>query len=105
MEYNKQEPFKQTTDSGRLHAAESKLSQLSPDYFGEIAINLKDMANVEVVDGLHIFKLSGWKTQSKTTGKTYLSMKIRRKVADSAAKPQPAAKSSGFDDMDDDIPF
>ena len=98
------EPFKQKADAGRLMAAESKMSQLSPDYYGEIAINLKDMANVEVVDGLHIFKLSGWKKRSQA-GKTYLSIGIKRKVADSAAKPQPAAKSSGFDDMDDDIPF
>jgi hypothetical protein len=98
------EPFKQKADTGRLMASESKRTQLSPDYYGEIAINLKDMANVEVVDGLHIFKLSGWKKQSKA-GKTYLSVSVKRKVADSAAKPQPAAKSSGFDDMDDDIPF
>jgi hypothetical protein len=98
------EPFKQKADAGRLMAAESKMSQLSPDYYGEIAINLKDMANVQTVDGLHVFKLSGWKKQSKA-GKTYLSIGIKRKVADSAAKPQPAAKSSGFDDMDDDIPF
>ena len=98
------EPFKQKADTGRLMASESKRTQLSPDYYGEIAINLKDMANVELVDGLHIFKLSGWKKRSQA-GKTYLSISIKRKVADSAAKPQPAAKSSGFDDMDDDIPF
>ena len=98
------EPFKQKADTGRLMASESKRTQLSPDYYGEIAINLKDMANVEVVDGLHIFKLSGWKKQSKA-GKTYLSVSVKRKVMESAAKPQPAAKSSRFDDMDDDIPF
>lgn len=98
------EPFKQKADTGRLMASESKRTQLSPDYYGEIAINLKDMANVEVVDGLHIFKLSGWKKRSQA-GKTYLSVSVKRKVMDSAAKPQPAAKSSGFDDMDDDIPF
>jgi len=94
------EPFKQKADTGRLMASESKRTQLSPDYYGEIAINLKDMANVEVVDGLHIFKLSGWKKQSKA-GKTYLSVSVKRKVMESAAKP----KSSGFDDMVDDVPF
>ena len=98
------EPFKQKADTGRLMASESKRTQLSPDYYGEVAINLKNMSNVEVVDGLHIFKLSGWKKQSKA-GKTYLSLSVKRKGADSAATPKPAAKSSGFDDMDDDIPF
>lgn len=101
MEYNKLEPFKHKADAGNLHAAESKKGELSPDYFGSIAINLKDMTNVEVIDGLHIFKLSGWKTKSKITGKTYLSMRLRRKVDEPAAKP----KSSGFDDMADDVPF
>ena len=71
------EPFKQKADTGRLMASESKRTQLSPDYYGEIAINLKDMANVEVVDGLHIFKLSGWKKRSQA-GKTYLSVSVKR---------------------------
>jgi len=95
------EPFKQKADTGRLMASESKRTQLSPDYYGEIAINLKDMANVQTVDGLHVFKLSGWKKQSNA-GKTYLSIGIKRKVAESA---KPVAKSSGFDDMADDVPF
>ena len=98
------EPFKQKADTGRLMASESKRTQLSPDYYGEIAINLKDMANVEVVDGLHIFKLSGWKKRSQA-GKTYLSLSVKRKGADFAATPKSAAKSSGFDDMADDVPF
>ena len=98
------EPFKQKADTGRLMASESKRTQLSPDYYGEVAINLKDMSNVEVVDGLHIFKLSGWKKQSKA-GKTYLSLSVKRKGVDSAVTPKPAAKSSGFDDMADDVPF
>lgn len=80
--------FEQRPDSGRLMAAQSKRSEKSPDYWGEIAINLKDMSNVTVENGLHIFKLSGWKKKSKA-GATYLSISIGRMTKDEApAKKQ-----------------
>lgn len=69
--------FEQKPDSGRLMAAQSKRSEKSPDYFGEIAINLKDLSGVTVENGLHVFKLSGWKKKSKA-GATYLSLAIGR---------------------------
>jgi len=92
-------PFKQKPDSGNLHATTSKLSEVSPDYFGEIAINLKDMTAVRVEDGLTIFKLSGWKVKSPS-GKTYLNIKLNRWV------PEDAPKTAPVNDLpDDDLDF
>jgi hypothetical protein len=92
-------PFKQKPDSGNLHATTSKLSEVSPDYFGEIAINLKDMTAVRVEDGLTIFKLSGWKIKSPS-GKTYLNIKLNRWV------PEDAPKTAPVNDLpDDDLDF
>ena len=91
-------PFKQKPDSGNLHATTSKLSEVSPDYFGEIAINLKDMTAVRVEDGLTIFKLSGWKIKSPS-GKTYLNIKLNRWVPEDAPKTTPV-KDLPDDDLD-----
>jgi hypothetical protein len=91
-------PFKQKPDSGNLHATTSKLSEVSPDYFGEIAINLKDMTAVRVEDGLTIFKLSGWKIKSPS-GKTYLNIKLNRWVPEDATKTAPV-KDLPDDDLD-----
>lgn len=91
-------PFKQKPDSGNLHATTSKLSEVSPDYFGEIAINLKDMTAVRVEDGLTIFKLSGWKIKSPS-GKTYLNIKLNRWVPEDAPKTAPV-KDLPDDDLD-----
>ena len=99
------EPFKPYPDAGNLHATQSKRKELSPDYFGEIALNLSDMTNIRIENGLHIIKLSGWKKVSKTSGKTYLSLGVKRKEYEEegttpVAQPAPKAEIS-----DDDIPF
>jgi hypothetical protein len=86
--------FEQKPDSGRLMAAQSKKSEKSPDYWGEVAINLKDMSNVTVENGLHIFKLSGWKKKSKA-GATYLSLSVSRMTKDAA----PAKKQEDEDEF------
>ena len=86
--------FEQKPDSGRLMAAQSKKSEKSPDYWGEVAINLKDMSNVTVENGLHIFKLSGWKKKSKA-GATYLSLSVSRMAKDAA----PAKKQEDEDEF------
>ena len=49
--------FKAYPDGGQLFASPTKTNPKSADYFGEIAINLKDMTAVRVEDGLTIFKL------------------------------------------------
>jgi uncharacterized protein (DUF736 family) len=92
---NEYKPYK---DSGKLNASKSKKSEKSPDYWGDIAINLKDLNNVQVVDGLHVFKLSGWKKVSKS-GNTFLSIAIDRREAE--GKPTDNAPAT----PDEDIPF
>lgn len=87
--------YKPNPDSGNLHATLSKKSEKSPDYFGEIAINLKDTTNIRVEDGLTIVKLSGWKKQSKA-GKTYLSLAVSRFVPEGTTPKQ---------SDDSDVPF
>ena len=90
-----QTEFKPKADSGNLHATKSKKSEKSPDYFGEIAVNLNDKTNIVTKDGLTIIKLSGWKRQSKA-GKTYLSMGVSRFVPEGQAPAQ---------QDDEDVPF
>lgn len=95
------EQFKPRADFGNLHATTSKMHEKAPDYFGEIAINLKDLTNVRVEDGLHIFKLGGWKLQAKS-GKTYLSIKVDRFIPKAKEVPQNAPIN---DLPDEEIPF
>lgn len=104
---DKLDPFKPRPDKGNLHATTSKRKELSPDYFGEIALNLSDMTNIRVEDGLHIVKLSGWKTVSKTSGKTYLSLSVKRKEFEEqgTATPPPPPPAPKEEISDDDIPF
>ena len=66
----------------------------SPDYFGDIVIDLK---TVKAVDGLVTIKLSGWKKES-STGNKYLSLSVNTFEKD-GAKKAPAA------DDDEDLPF
>ena len=93
--------FKQRPDSGMLNASASKRSEKSPDYFGEIAINLKDTTNIRVEDGLTIVRLNGWKKTAKS-GKTYLSLGVNRFVPEGQYVPPPATAN---DLPDEDIPF
>jgi hypothetical protein len=90
-----QTEYKPKADSGNLHATKSKKSEKSPDYFGEIAINMNDKTNIVTKDGLTIIKLSGWKRQSKA-GKTYLSIGVSRFVPEGSTAQQ---------DDDTDVPF
>jgi len=95
--------FKPRPDSGNLHAVQSKTNPLGKDYFGELAINLRDMTNVRTEDGMTIIRLSGWKKVSKS-GKTYLSLAVDRYIP--KPKDAPASKPAPQNDFpDDDIPF
>lgn len=91
------EEFEPKKDLGRLMASQSKLSEKSPDYWGEIAIDVKDMTKVKTHNGLHIFKISGWKRKSKS-GTTYLSIAVDRYIP-----PTEAPVSRKNDDSDDFI--
>lgn len=95
--------YKPYPDSGNLRASSIKKGPKSPDYWGTIAINLKDMTNIKTEDGLTIVKLSGWKKQD-SQGKTYLSLAVDRFVPEQ--RSQPRAQPRQEDDFDDaSIPF
>jgi len=97
-------PYKPKADTGTLRAQGSKKTTNSPDYWGDIRVNLKDMTAVTIEDGCHVIKLSGWKKIDKN-GKVYLSLGVNRFV--------PLAESGAIrhEDQrqdfpsDDDIPF
>jgi uncharacterized protein (DUF736 family) len=98
------EQFKPYPDGGSLNATQSKYNEKSPDYFGEIALNLSDMTNIRVENGLHIVKLSGWKRVAKS-GKTYLSLGVKRKEFEEPASAPTAQPAPKAEISDDDIPF
>lgn len=93
--------FEHKKDSGRLMASQSKRTEKSPDYWGEIAIDVKDMTKVEKTeDGLLVFRLSGWKKKSKA-GTTYLSIAVDRYIPKDDANPSPKR----VQEDDEDVPF
>jgi hypothetical protein len=94
--------FTEYPDSGSLKASAVKKSESSPDYWGTIAIDLSNTTAVKVVDGLSVFKISGWKKRNKE-GQTYLSLSINRYVPEHNAVSE--RKLSSSFGQDDDIPF
>ncbi len=101
--YNSNTPFKPKPDTGSLKAQGSKKTANSPDYWGDIHVNLKDMTAISVVDGCHVIKISGWKKIDRN-GKVYLSLGVNRFVpqAEGGAVRQEDVRQ---DFSDDDIPF
>jgi hypothetical protein len=93
--------YKPYPDSGSLRASQTKKGPKSPDYWGNISINLKDLTNIQTVDGLTVIKLSGWKKQD-SQGRTYLSIAVDRFVPEQKGAPRPQTKD---DDLDGDVPF
>jgi hypothetical protein len=90
-------------DYGSLKANPSKSSQGLPDYWGEIAIDPRDLTAIKEENGLLIYKLSGWKKQYKMgpqAGQTYLSISVNRWIPD-AEKAAPRKAST----TDEDVPF
>lgn len=79
-------------NSGALFNAAVKKSEKSPDFWGELLIDLNGM---EVVDGKVKVSLSGWKKTSKA-GKNYVS------IAVSQYRPNESSQSKGGDN---DVPF
>lgn len=93
--------FEHRKDSGRLMAATSKRHEKAPDYWGEIAIDVKDLTKVERQGDLLVFKLNGWKRKSQG-GMTYLSLAVDRYVENKPSAPKPKKKD---DDIESDIPW
>jgi len=91
--------FEHRVDSGRLMASQTKKHEKSPDYWGEIAINVKDLTKVEKQGDLLIFRLNGWKRKAES-GATYLSLSVDRYVSDKPMKPVKKTQ-----DIEDDIPW
>lgn len=94
----------QKPDSGALFAAKSKKHEKSPDYSGNICINVQDLTKVERgPDGTLVFRINGWKRKMES-GDVYLSLSIDRWVPKSESKPE--SKPTRRDDFpDEDIPF
>jgi len=95
--------YKAYPDGGSLRASQSKKGPKSPDYWGDISINLKDMTNIKTEDGLTVVKLSGWKKVDKQ-GKTYLSIAVDRFVPNTQLGRQ-ENQAQSFPEDDQDIPF
>lgn len=93
--------YKPYPDSGSLRASQTKKGPKSPDYWGNIAINLKDVTNIQTVDGLTVIKLSGWKKQD-SQGRTYLSIAVDRFVPEQKSAPVRQPQKSNDSD---DFPF
>ena len=91
--------FEHKKDMGRLMASQSKKSEKSPDYWGEIAIDPKDMTKVQTQNGLYIYKINGWKKKSKS-GTTYLSLSVDRWIP-----PGEEPQRHNKDEDESDIPF
>ena len=83
-------------DSGVLFSAKVKKHEKSPDFNGNISIDVNDLTAVEKGDGFLTFKLSGWKKKD-SNGNTYLSISVSRFV------PKPRSKS--MEDVGEDIPW
>lgn len=105
MAYQQKTEYKPFPDSGSLRASTTKKGPKSPDYWGNIAINLKDMTNIKNEDGLTVVKLSGWKKVDKQ-GKTYLSISVDRFVPEQKSGGYTRQETRQEDNFgDDDIPF
>jgi len=81
-------------NSGAIFRNEKKQTDSHPDYTGSINVNGVDMW------------VSGWLKTSEKTGKKFMSLSVKAKEEKAPQKPvKQAPVSSGFDDMDDSVPF
>jgi len=81
---------------GVLFKDEARKSDKHPLYTGSATI-----------DGVEYF-MDAWVNKSEKTGKSFMSLKFKAKDKQPGTKPTPKAQpktNTGFDDMDDDIPF
>ena len=80
------------SNRGAIFKNDDKQQDNHPDYKGSINVNGVDLW------------ISGWLKTSEKTGKKFMSLSVKPK--DEKPTKQPLkSKSSGFDDMNDDVPF
>jgi hypothetical protein len=96
-------PYQPKPDTGNLRAQGAKRFANSPDYWGDIRVNLKDLTNISIEDGCHVIKISGWKRIDKF-GKTYLSLAVKRALPTEEGGTV-RQENQRQDFPDEDIPF
>jgi uncharacterized protein (DUF736 family) len=87
-------------NTGSLFANKEKKSPKSPDYQGDILI---DLATLEASKGVVKVRIAGWKKQS-ASGMTYLSLAVDT-FKPKTAQEQPRQRAASVADEQDDIPF
>jgi hypothetical protein len=92
------EKFQPKPNTGSLFKINVKSNENSPDMKGDIFIDTKTL-DIDS-NGMAVVKLSGWKSVSKTSGKSYLSLKVDQWVPTEMPKAKPKQE-----EQDDDIPF
>ena len=80
------------SNRGAIFKNEDKQQDNHPDYKGSLNVNGVDLW------------VSGWLKTSEKTGKKFMSLSVKPKNA-APVKQASKPKSSGFDDMNDDVPF
>ena len=91
-------------DTGSMFATQTKKTPKSPDYFGTIHLNMKDLTNIKTEDGLTVVKISGWKKVAKN-GKTFLSLAVDRFVPQQQGGVRQENQAQDFPADDSDVPF
>ena len=79
------------SNRGAIFKNDDKQQDNHPDYKGSLNVNGVDLW------------VSGWIKTSEKTGKKFLSLSVKPK--EEAPVKKASAPSSGFDDMNDDVPF
>lgn len=97
MAYDK--PFEPRPNTGTLFANKTKQKENSPDYSGELLIDVRSLV---AEGGIAKVRIAGWKKPMKSGG-TFLSLSLSNPQA--AAAPSFASPSSSLDDLDSDVPF
>jgi len=90
-------PYEQKPNSGSLFISKTKKSEKSPDYYGEILVNVRDF---DVSGDTVKIRVAGWKKQSRN-GSNFLSLAV------SPSEDQPVTQSepTSLADVSEDIPF
>ena len=86
--------FENKPNFGSLFAAKTKTAVMSPDYHGEILV---DLSTVEVNDGKVLVKLSGWKKKGNS-GISWLSLSVNTFKPDPNYKSEKAATATTKED-------